>query len=387
MRHSAVPDVAEPLIAVVDDDPVVRAVLTRVLQRLGSVRCVEFAAPEPLMDWLGDHEPDIIITDQDMGAMSGTELIGVVRSVPRLADVPILMVTSHDSRVVRHAALAAGASDFLSKPIDPTEVLLRTRNMLTVSASRRVLAQRAEELEEQVAQATTLLANREREIILRLSRAVEQRDEETGLHVRRIAEFSRILGAALGLPKEDTRRLWLASPLHDVGKIGVSDEILRKPGRYTPEERGLMEQHVLVGHRVLAGSGIPLLDAAAVIALHHHERWDGTGYPHRLAGTAIPRDARIVAVADVFDALTSVRPYKEAWTIPAAVEFLIHQAGQHFDPEVVSAFLASLPAISDAAEQLAEQPVPAGSEATAPPESPALGSDSDASMARMHQAS
>ena len=358
MQADSAHDPAEPLIAVVDDDPVVLAVLTRVLQRLGTVRCVAFPSPAPLLDWLCDHEPDLIITDQDMGEMSGTELIGVVRSMPRLSDVPVLMVTSHDSRTVRHAALAAGASDFLSKPIDPTEVLLRTRNMLTVSASRHVLARRADELQREVERATTLLANREREIILRLSRAAEQRDEETGLHVRRLAEYARILASSLGLPREDVQRIWLAAPMHDVGKIGIPDVVLRKPGPYTPAERRIMEQHVTVGHAMLAGSGIPLLDAAAVIALRHHERWDGSGYPDGLVGAAIPRDARIVAVADVFDALTSARPYKSAWTIGDAVEHLIEQAGAHFDPEVVAAFLSALPALTEAAHRLAESPVP-----------------------------
>ncbi|MCU0626444.1 MAG: response regulator [Gemmatimonadaceae bacterium] len=350
-----------PLIAIVDDDPVVRSVLVRVLQRLGPVRCHDFAAPEPLLAWLEDHVPDVLITDHQMGEMSGTELVGVVRSIPRLADLAILMVTAHENRVIRHAALTAGASDFLTKPIDAEEVLLRTRNMLAIGASRRVLARRADDLQREVARATQVIATREREVVLRLSRAAEQRDEETGLHVQRIAEYSRILARQLGLPVDAQQRLWLAAPMHDVGKIGVPDAILRKPGMLTPAERRVMERHVQIGHDILAGSGIALLDDAAIIALRHHERWDGTGYPDRLAGGAIPLDARIVAVADVFDALCTPRHYKPAWPIASAVEFVRLGAGAQFDPEVVDAFMAATPLIVAAARRLAEQPVLLGS--------------------------
>jgi response regulator RpfG family c-di-GMP phosphodiesterase len=355
---------AGPLIAVVDDDPVVRAVLNRMLLRLGPVRVQDFAAPDQLLSWLGDHLPDVVITDHHMGDMSGTELVGVMRSVPRLADIPVLMITSYDDRAIRHAALQAGASDFLTKPIDAEEVLLRTRNMLTIGQSRRMLAQRADDLQREVARATALLVTREREIVLRLARAAEHRDEETGWHVQRIAEYSRILARQLGLPVEAQQQLFLAAPMHDVGKIGVPDAILRKTGTFTVAERHVMQQHVQIGHDLLAGSGIPLLDLAATIALRHHERWDGTGYPDRLAGDAIPLEARIVSVADVFDALTTARPYKAAWPIASAVEYVRLGAETQFDPGVVAAFEAALPAITVAARRLAEHPPVAQSRPT-----------------------
>jgi putative two-component system response regulator len=342
------------LIAVVDDDPVVRAVLVRMLQRLGPVHCVDFDGPDRLLAWLDDHLPDIVITDHHMGEMSGTELVGLLRAIPRFADLPILMVTSHDDRAIRHAALQAGASDFLTKPIDAEEVILRTRNMLTVAASRRMLSERADSLQQEVSRATALLAVREREIIMRLSRAAEQRDEETGLHVHRIAEYSRIIARQVGLPADAQQQLWLAAPMHDVGKIGIPDAILHKAGKFTPAERRSMEDHVRIGHALLAGSGIPLLDLAAQIALRHHERWDGTGYPDRLSGPAIPLEARIVSVADVFDALTTARPYKSAWSIESAVEFIRLGAETQFDPQVVAAFVAALPGITAAARRLAE---------------------------------
>ncbi|MCU0634928.1 MAG: response regulator [Gemmatimonadaceae bacterium] len=354
-----------PLIAIVDDDPVVRSVLARVLGRLGPVRCHDFATPDALLAWLGDHLPDVVITDHHMGDMSGTELIGLLRSIPRCADVPTLMITSHDDRAIRHAALQAGASDFLTKPIDAEEVLLRTRNMLTLAASRRVLARRADDLQREVARATAMLVEREREIVIRLSRAAEQRDEETGLHVQRIAEYSRILARQLGLPGDAQQRIWLASPMHDVGKIGVPDAVLHKAGGFTPAERRIMQSHVQIGHDLLSGSGIPLLDVAAQIALRHHERWDGTGYPDGLEGTATPLDARIVAVADVFDALTSARPYKAAWSIESAIEYVRLGAGTQFDPTIVDAFLAAAPIITASARRLGEprppRPTPSSS--------------------------
>jgi response regulator RpfG family c-di-GMP phosphodiesterase len=353
-----------PLIAIVDDDPVVRAVLNRMLQRLGPVRTQDFAAPDQLLAWLGDHLPDVVITDHHMGDMSGTELVGVIRSVPRLADIPVLMITSYDDRAIRHAALQAGASDFLTKPIDAEEVLLRTRNMLTIGQSRRVLAQRANDLQREVARATALLVTREKEIVLRLARAAEHRDEETGWHVQRIAEYSRILARQLGMPAEAQQQLFLAAPMHDVGKIGVPDAILHKSGSFTVAERRVMQQHVRIGHDLLAGSGIPLLDLAAVIALRHHERWDGTGYPDRLVGEQIPIEARIVSVADVFDALTTARPYKPAWSIASAVEYVRLGAETQFDPGVVAAFEAALPTIAAAALRLAEHPPVATSRPT-----------------------
>jgi response regulator RpfG family c-di-GMP phosphodiesterase len=347
-----------PIIAVVDDDPLIRSVLVRVLRGLGDVRCHDFDGADSLLSWLEHQSADLVITDHHMGDLSGTDLVRILRSIPRHQDLPILMVTSLNDRAIRHAALKAGASDFLTKPIDAEEVLLRSRNMLAVGASRRVLAQQAVDLQREVAKATALLEVREREIVLRLSRAAEQRDEETGLHVQRIAEYSRIIARELSLPAEEQQQLWLAAPMHDVGKIGVSDAILRKPGRFTPGERRLMEQHVTIGYTLLAGSGIPLLDTAASIALRHHERWDGGGYPDGLAGEAIPLLARIVAVADVYDALTSERPYKSAWTSTAAVEFIREGADTQFDPSVVAAFVAALPFISLAARRLRERPTP-----------------------------
>jgi response regulator RpfG family c-di-GMP phosphodiesterase len=355
MPGEPLPPTVIPLIAIVDDDPVVRAVLMRMLRTLGGMQCHDFSCPEALLEWMENHEPDVVITDHQMGDVSGTELVTSLRAIPRFADLPVLMITSLSDRAIRHAALQAGASDFLTKPIDAEEVLLRTRNMLTLGASRRVLAQRADALQREVAKATLTVETREREIVLRLSRAAEQRDEATGMHVQRIAEYARILARQLGLPEDAQQQLWLAAPMHDVGKIGVPDAILRKPGRFTPEERRIMEEHVQIGHAMLAGSGIPLLDTAALIALRHHERWDGTGYPDRLSGSAIPLFARIVAVADVFDALTTARPYKDAWSIASAVEFVHDGADTQFDPDVVTAFLVAVASISSAARRLGER--------------------------------
>jgi putative two-component system response regulator len=281
----------------------------------------------------------IAVTDYDMPGMNGVDFIRAARAVAGFAPVPIVMVTSNDARALRRAALEAGATDFLQKPFDAVEVRARVGNLLALNEARRAEAGRAAELAQRVAEAVAVIEDREREIVMLLMKAAEHRDADTGDHVARVAEYVALIAEALGLPPGRCRQLSLASTMHDVGKIAVPDAILLKPGRLDAAERAEMEEHAARGARILEASSSDLVRLAAEIAGSHHERWDGAGYPGRLAGEDIPLSGRIVAVADVFDALTSERPYKKAWPLAEARAHLSANAGTHFDPACVEAFL------------------------------------------------
>lgn len=281
-----------------------------------------------------------MITDYEMPDMNGIEFICAVRSIPELLNVPIVMVTSHDQRSLRREALEAGATDFLPKPIDRDEVRARVTNLLALSQAHRALRDQVAQLAREVATAVALVEEREREIVSTLMCAAENRDEDTGDHIARVSAYTSLIAEALGLDTAECRLMELAATMHDVGKIAVPDAILRKPGPLAPEERREMERHAERGYRILGGSASPVMRLAAEIAASHHERWDGTGYPHRLRGEAIPLSGRIVAVADVFDALTTERPYKQAWSPKRARTHMAENAGAHFDPRVVEAFLS-----------------------------------------------
>ena len=242
---------------------------------------------------------------------------------------------------MKRRALAAGAQDFISKPFDLAEVQLRIDNLLHARFLHLALREQNDALESQVRARTAELERAQRDIAERLARAADYRDDDTGRYIYRVGRMAALLAQELGWSPADVELIGQAAPLHDVGKIGIPDRILLKPGKLTPEEFERMKQHTTIGARLLAGSPIAVLQMARDIALRHHERWDGTGYAG-LAGTAIPLAARITTVVDVFDALTHRRPYKEPWPVEAAVEEIVRQSGRHFDPEIVSAFLRVL---------------------------------------------
>jgi putative two-component system response regulator len=261
------------------------------------------------------------------------------------------MVTASQDVEIRHRALENGANDFLIKPIDKIEFLARTRNMLELRRATMALQSRASWLAAEVNKATAELRAREQETILLLCRASEYRDPETGAHIQRMAHYSCLIAAELGMSAEEQAFILNAAPMHDIGKVGTPDHILLKPGRLNAEELLIMRQHALIGYNILKSSEAAMLQLAAVIAYAHHERFDGSGYPNGLAGEAIPLVGRIVAVADVFDALTSVRPYKLAWTLEEARSFLVENSGSHFDPQCVDALLRRWPAVLEIRER------------------------------------
>jgi putative two-component system response regulator len=275
-----------------------------------------------------------------MPRIDGVTLIQRVRSDHPLPQIPIIMVTADGQRETRHAALSAGASEFLGKPIDRDEVRIRVRNMLALREGQRSAERRAEWLRAEVAVATAEIMAREEETILSLARAMEYRDWETGGHIERMATYSRMIAERIELgPDLDPHKVFKAAPLHDVGKIGVPDYILLKPSSLSEDEFREMQRHCVIGYEILKQCTGEILRLGSEIALNHHERLNGSGYPRSLVGHEIPLVGRIVAVADVFDALTSSRPYKQAWALDAAFAHLRESAGTLYDADCVRVFL------------------------------------------------
>jgi two-component system, response regulator RpfG len=331
---------ARNTVMVVDDQSTGRAILEQVVRSLDERVGVEgFARPIDAVVWATRHVADLVLVDYMMPDMDGIEFVRRLRALPGYEHVPIVMVTVHDDRKVRYSALDAGITDFLAKPIDARECLARCRNLLTLRRQQLALEDRKRLLEGMVEEATREVREREKETLLRLARAGEFRDSETGYHLIRMARYARLIADAIGLDRNESETIELAAPLHDIGKIGIPDQILLKDGRLDEAEWSVMRRHPVIGHEILKGSGSKYVRMGALIALGHHEKFDGSGYPNGLVGDHIVLCARIVAVADVYDALTSVRPYKKAWSSDDAFAHLRAQRGAHFDPRLIDAFL------------------------------------------------
>jgi putative two-component system response regulator len=333
------PESAVPLatVLVVDDTPgnidILQEILTptyRVKVAASGVRALEIAAQ--------DDPPDLILLDIMMPGMDGYEVLRRLQANPRTRVIPVLFVTAKEAPEDEQLGFDLGCVDYLTKPISAPKVRARVRTHLALRDQNRTL-------EAAVRERTRELEATRLSILERLGRAAEFRDNETGMHVLRMSQTSQCVALELGLPVDEATLLLQAAPMHDIGKIGIPDRVLLKPGRLDADEWVIMRRHPEIGHRIIGQHTSPLLKMAAEVALTHHERWDGTGYPAGLRGDAIPRVGRIVAVADVFDALTSVRPYKPAWSVADAVAELERGAGSHFDPRVVAAFLGRLPEI------------------------------------------
>ena len=330
---------------VVDDSRSSLALIGSILTELAAADIDLCLSPREALERCADQQYDLVVVDHVMPEMDGIVFTAALRARPEYSLVPIIMVTSDAAKEVRIEAIRAGASDFLNKPFDPTELQARVANLIALRRAQVELADRANWLAREVERATAHLLAREEEVIWRLARAIEYRDGDTGGHVSRVARISQLIAEGIGLSPQHCRTIYLAAPLHDIGKIGIADAILSKPGKLTPQEMEIMREHVTIGARILESGTSELIRTAELIAQSHHERWDGTGYPDRLSGTDIPVEARIVALADVFDALCSERPYKPAWPVEKALEEIISLSGSHFDPACVAAFQAKWPEI------------------------------------------
>jgi putative two-component system response regulator len=326
-------------ILVVDDQEANALLLQAILVRAGYRSTETLTDPLAVAAECRERPPDLLLLDWHMPERSGPE---VLEDVAFLTDepnwMPVLVLTADNAPATKRRALSLGARDFLTKPIDVAEVLLRVRNLLQTRYLRTELQLHNELLHERVHQRTCELEAAKLEMLDRLALAAEYRDDATGQHADRIGRTSELLALELRLEPAEATLIGHAARLHDIGKIGIADDLLLKPGAYSATEFDAMKQHSTIGARILSGSNNELLMLAEQIALTHHERWDGTGYPDGRAGTDIPLPARIVTVSDVFDALTHRRPYKEPWPVADAVQEIIRDSGSKFDPRVVTAF-------------------------------------------------
>jgi putative two-component system response regulator len=325
----------QPLILAVDDEASNLQLLRQILQEHYRLR---FAKDGPrALELAREERPSLILLDVMMPGMSGYEVCAALKADPRTASIPVIFVTALNDTDDELEGFEAGAVDYITKPVSPPIVRARVRTHLSLVRMEELRASRLE-------------------IVQRLGLAAEYKDNETGLHVIRMSHFARILGLAAGMSEAAADDLLHAAPMHDVGKIGIPDRILQKPGPLDPDEWKIMQSHATIGAEIIGQHDSGMLGLARNIALSHHEKWDGSGYPHGLAGEQIPLEGRICAVADVFDALTSVRPYKKAWTEEEAIDFLVKQKGRHFDPALVDLFITQMPAIRAILQRWAEQP-------------------------------
>ncbi|OYY92297.1 MAG: two-component system response regulator [Hydrogenophilales bacterium 28-61-23] len=345
-------------ILVVDDEPANVKLLERTLRTFGYRNQLSTTDPRTVTALFQQHGFDLIILDLNMPFMDGFEVMRQLQALGRDDLPPILILTAQHDQEHRVRALKGGAHDYVTKPFAVDELLARVRNLLQVQLYHKSIRGRNQWLEERVRERTRELYDTRLQIVRRLGRAAEFRDNETGLHIVRMSKMSVALGEACGMSSEDCELLLNASPMHDIGKIGIPDQILLKPGKFEPHEWEIMKTHATIGAEILSGDDSELLSMARIIALSHHEKWDGSGYPYGLAGENIPLVGRIVAMADVFDALTSERPYKKAWTVEAAMEYVDANRGKHFDPQLVDLFRTRLPDILAIKETFAEPASP-----------------------------
>jgi len=353
----------KPRLLFVDDDLRVLAGLERMLRRQKGIWEMAFvgSANEALAH-IKENPPDAVVLDVRLGDADGLEVLSRLRGDEATAEIPVVLLTGYYEDGLKRRALDLGATDLLTKPVHRDELLARIRSVLRLKAQQDQLKELNAELQRLVRERTAELERSRYDIIWRLAKASEYRDEETGNHVVRVACYCQSVAEALGLSEELTELLFLTSPLHDIGKIGIPDQILLKPGPLDARERQVMEQHCAIGAEILLEppKGItpylswrrvsfspeeiarenPILTTAATIALCHHERWDGTGYPRRLAGEAIPLEARITGMADVYDALRSRRPYKPAFPEEKAARIIAEEGAAHFGPDLAAVFPA-----------------------------------------------
>ncbi|MDH5518503.1 MAG: response regulator [Gammaproteobacteria bacterium] len=348
-------------IIVVDDEAPNLKLVERVLEVGGYNRVTLIEDPTTVVEIYKQSGADLFLIDLNMPVMDGFELIAALMALQDEFLPPVLVLTAQQAQEYRQKALDLGARDFVTKPFVVNELLARVRNQMEIRQAQSLLRQQNKQLEEIVQERTRELVEAHQQlhesrlqVVRRLGRAAEYRDNETGLHIIRMSYISVILGRAAGMSEDDLDLLLNASPMHDIGKIGVPDQILLKPGKFEPEEWEIMKTHARIGADILSGDDSPMMAMAREIALTHHEKWDGSGYPDGLKGEAIPLVGRISALADVFDALTSERPYKKAWTVDDAVALIKEGSGAHFDPVLVEYFIENLDLIIEVKDKYVE---------------------------------
>jgi putative two-component system response regulator len=330
-------------ILIIDDEQANISLLEDVLENEGYSDFHSIQDSRKALDMYTEIRPDLVLLDLNMPYLDGFQIMEQLKEIEKNSYAPVLVLTAQSDRNTRLRALAAGARDYIEKPFDITEVNQRISNMLEIRLLHNQVRDQNIILEEKVQVRTSELENTRQEAILRLGRAAEYRDNETGMHVIRMSRLSAKLAQEIGLPPEECQLILQASPMHDVGKIGIPDEILLKPGKLNDEEWVIMKKHPEIGAEILSGSHSKVMQMAESIAMTHQERWDGSGYPRQLKGDEIPLAGRIVAICDVFDALTSKRYYKEAFSIEKSMEIIEDGSGKDFEPLLVDAFKKTLP--------------------------------------------
>ncbi len=367
--------VFEAKVMLVDDEPINIKVIEKYLRDAGYRHFVKTTDATTAVDLVRQELPDVVVLDIMMPQVSGLDILQVLRSESAFLHLPVLILTASSDEQIRLKALQLGATDFLNKPIKPAELTPRLRNAVIIKMHHDHVLDYSARLEREVQQRTAELERSRRELIQVLACAAEYRDQETGNHVVRVGRYAGITARRLGLTPEEVDSIEQAAILHDVGKIGITDAVLLKPGKLSERELEVIRNHCEYGANILRGipsnadgdqmrslvglkrSQSPILQLAAVIAATHHERWDGTGYPQGLAGEEIPITGRITAIADVFDALHSRRPYKEPYTLDRCFEIIEESSGSHFDPRVVEAFLDCRDEIRQVARELSDEVV------------------------------
>lgn len=366
-RNAAIERIKQSKIMIIDDEQLVIKVVRRFLQSEGYENFVTLTQSTGAVERMEQEQPDVVLLDVMMPEISGLDILRERRRIPSLQLTPFIILSGSQDLEVKQEALEHGATDFLGKPVEKIELTLRVKNSLLLKQQYKDLEVHAHELEQEVQDRTRQLERSREQILQCLARAAEYRDNETGRHVVRVGKYARVVAERLGLPKEFCGQIELAAQLHDLGKIGIPDSILLNPGKLSEEEFAVMKRHCEIGREILdpfaademeelrqnksdparlpSNIRSPLLVLAAKIAQTHHEKWDGTGYPLGLKGEQIPIEGRITSVSDVYDALCSVRPYKEGFSVEQALRIMLAERGTRFDPKVLDAFVDQIPRI------------------------------------------